>query len=126
MVGESSRETAEGQVETLIDDLISEIFRESGASAESSMRGMVTTAALLQTAFGSARTSKVPVFERLFLAQAFATELADALAPALAEQLTPRLLKSLEEHMAEAEDKTPTPASRSSSQGRKTETKGPS
>ena len=124
MAGESSKETAEGQVETLIDELISEIFSDSGASAESSMRGMATTAALLETAFAPTRTSnKASVIERLFLAQAFATELADALAPALAEQLAPRLLKSMEELMAQAGSKPAPAAGRSSSQARKTETK---
>jgi len=128
MAGESPKETAEGQVETLIDELISEIFSDSGASTDSSMRGMATTAALLETAFGSTRTStKASVVERLFLAQAFAAELADALAPALAEQLAPRLLKSMEELMAQTADGKPTPAaSRSGSQTRKTETKLPS
>jgi hypothetical protein len=123
MAGESSKEATEGQVETLIDELIGEIFSESRGSADSSMHGMATTAALLETAFGPTRTSKVSVFERLFLAQAFATELADALAPALAEQLAPRLLKSMEELMAETDGKKPTPGSRSSSQGRKAEAK---
>jgi hypothetical protein len=124
MAGESTKETAEDQMETLIDDLISEIFSSSGTSSDPSMRGMATTAALLETAFGSTRSSKVSVFERLFLAQAFATELADALAPALAEQLAPRLLKSLEELMANGAGKRPTPgASRSNVQSRKSETK---
>jgi hypothetical protein len=40
------------------------------------------------------------MLERLLVAQAFATELADALAPALAEQLAPRLLMALDELMA--------------------------
>lgn len=124
MTSESSRETAGGQVDTLIDDLISEIFADSGDSADSSMRGMATTAALLETALGPTRTSKVSVFERLFVAQAFATELADALAPALAEHLAPRLLRSMEELMAETASKKPSPGpSRSSSQTRKPETK---
>lgn len=124
MAGESSKETAEGQVGTLIDELIREIFADSGDFADSSMRGMATTAALLETALGPTRTSKVSVVERLCIAQAFATELADALAPALAEHLAPRLLKSIEELMAEAASKKPSPGpSRSSSQTRKPETK---
>jgi len=61
------------------------------------------------------------MLERLFLAQAFATELADVLAPALAEQLAPRLLKALEELMKETGDKKPAPPNRSSGQGRKPE-----
>jgi type VI protein secretion system component VasK len=126
MAGESSKDTGERHVEALIDELISEMFSDSGVSADTSI-GMATTAALIETAFGSARgTSRVPVLERLFLTQAFAAELADALAPALAEQLAPRLLKSLEEFMAQteaqAEAKKPTPASRPSGPGRKTET----
>ena len=114
MAGESTKETAEGQADTLIDDLISEIFSDSGAVTDSSMRGMATTAALLETALGPTRgsrgASKTSVLERLFLAQAFATELADTLAPALAEQLAPRLLKSLEELMAQNAEKKPAPA----------------
>src|SRR5215472_10934058 len=117
MAGESFKESSEKQVESLIDELISEIFRESGASAERSKSGMAATAALLETALGPGRTaSRTSVLERLFLAQAFAAELAEALAPALAEQLAPRLLKALEELMNETGpgDKKPTPPTRSS------------
>jgi hypothetical protein len=122
MANESSKETSEGHVESLIDELIGEIFRESGASAESSKTGMAATAALLESAFGSSRKgSRTSMLERLFLAQAFATELADVLAPALAEQLAPRLLKALEELMKETGDKKPPPPARSSSQSRKPE-----
>jgi hypothetical protein len=123
MASESFRDTSEKQVESLIDELISEIFRESGVSAERSKSGMAATAALLETALGSGRTaSRTSVLERLFLAQAFAAELAEALAPALAEQLAPRLLKALEGHMKEAGEKKPTPPTRSS-QTRKPEAK---
>src|SRR5215831_18615940 len=112
MAGESSKDASERHVESLIDELISEIFRESGAT-EPSKSGMAATAALLESALGSSRRgSRTSMLERLFLAQAFATELANALAPALAEQLAPRLLKALEELMKEAGEKKPPPPTR--------------
>jgi hypothetical protein len=125
MAGESSQETADNQVESLIDELITEILGESGVAAESPMRGKATTAALFETAFGSKRqASRISMLERLLIAQAFAAELADALAPALAEQLAPRLLKSMEELMTvEAQGKRPTSAPRASGQGRKPQAK---
>jgi hypothetical protein len=125
MAGESSKENGQGQVESLIDELIRDIFKESGGSSESSMRGMATTAALFETAFGSPRGgSRVSVLERLVVAEAFATELAEALAPVLAEQLAPRLIKALE-HMTAGEEtaKQPASAGASSSQSRKPESK---
>jgi len=125
MAGESSRETADDQVESLVDELITEILGESGVAAESSMRGKATTAALFETAFGATRkASRMSMLERLLVAQAFAAELAEALAPALAEQLAPRLLKSLEELMTvEPASKRPTSTPRASGQGRKPPTK---
>lgn len=103
MAGETSKESGEGHVEALVDELIRDIFRESGGTSEISMRGMATTAALFETAFGSARGgSRASVLERLVLAEAFATELAEALAPVLAEQLAPRLVKALEHTASEA------------------------
>ncbi len=111
-----------GQVEALIDELIRDIFKDSGGSSD--VRGMATTAALFETAFGSARGgSRVSVLERLVLAEAFAAELADALAPVLAEQLAPRLIKALEHITAsEAEAKQPAAAG-SAGQARKPEGK---
>jgi hypothetical protein len=115
MAVESSKETAEDQAESLIDELIQDILNESGLSSPSNARGMATTAALFETAIGSAKgTSRISMLERLLLAEAFAAELADALAPALAEQLAPRLLKALEQFMTtEAENKKPASETRS-------------
>ena len=126
MAVDSSRQANEDEVESLVDDLIRDILNESGGSADSSIPGgMATTAALLETAFGSKRgASEISMIERLLLAQAFAAELADALAPALAEQLAPRLLKGLEMYMAtDSSGKKPESATRSSSQARKQDTK---
>jgi hypothetical protein len=127
MAVESSKETGEDQVDSLIDDLIRDILNESGASSESSVRGMATTAALLEMAFGSTGgASRTSMVERLLLAQAFASELADALAPALAEQLAPRLMKALEHVMTvESASKKPASAGRPSGQGRRSEAKLP-
>jgi len=100
MAGESSKGTAEDQVDALIDDLISDIFGGSGTHAEAG-GGMASAAALFEGAFGSGRKqSRTSMLEKLFLAQAFATELADALAPALAEQIAPRLISAVEQYMA--------------------------
>jgi hypothetical protein len=124
MAVESSKETGEHEVESLVDDLIRDILNESGVSPESSQRGgMTTTAALFETAFGSKRGApRISMLESLLLAQAFAAELADALAPALAEQLTPRLLKALEPYLTtETAAKKPASTVRSSGQGRKQE-----
>jgi hypothetical protein len=125
MAVESSKDAGEDQVESLIDDLIQDILNESGVSAESSTRGMATTAALLETVLGRTRgASRISMLERLLVAEAFAGELADALAPALAEQLAPRLMKALEQFTTTEEaDKKPASATRSSSPGRKTDTK---
>jgi hypothetical protein len=125
MALESSSETGEDQVESLIDDLIREIFNEPGAPSESSVRGMATSAALLEAAFGSVRgASRSSAVERVLLAEAFAAELADALAPALAEQLAPRLMKALEQRVAdEGAGKKPAPGGRPGSQGKKPGTK---
>lgn len=127
MAVESSKETGEDQVESLIDELIRDILNDSGVSSESSTRGMATTAALFETAFGSSKwASRISMLDRLLVAQAFAAELAEALAPALAEQLAPRLLKALEQFMTtEAATKKPTSATRSGSQTRKSDTKLP-
>jgi hypothetical protein len=97
MAVESSRETGEEQVASLIDDLIHDIFSESGPSAATSAQGAAATSALIESAFGGTRGQRISTLERLLLAEAFAAELADALAPALAEQLAPRLLKALDQ-----------------------------
>ena len=121
MAVESSKETGEDQVETLIDDLIRDILSDSGASAESPMRGAATTAALFETALGSMRgDSRTSMLERLLIAEVFASELAEALAPVLAEQLAPRLMKSFE-HLRRRGGRKPTAGSRSTSQRRKPE-----
>jgi hypothetical protein len=126
MAGESPKETREAQVEAFIDDLIRDIFNESGRPPDSSaMRDMATTAALYETVFGSERAaSRASTLERVLVAQAFASELADALAPALAEQLAPRLLKALEDGMVgETASKKSTSAPKTAGQGRRAETK---
>jgi hypothetical protein len=125
MAVESSKETTGEQVESMIDDLIREILNESGASPDSSMRGMAGTAALFETAFGSARGgSRISTVERVLVAEAFAAELAEALAPALADQLAPRLIKAMEQlATSEAAAKKPAPAARSASHGRKPDAK---
>lgn len=124
MAVESPKETGEDQVKALIDDLIGDIFSESGASFESSMRG-TATAALFETAFGSMRgASRTSTLERLLLAEVFASNLAEALAPALAEQLAPRLMKALEQQLTtEADGSKPTAARRSTTQRRRPGTK---
>jgi hypothetical protein len=131
MAEESSNQATDEQVESLIDDLIGDIFNESRAS-ESSMRGMAAAAALMETAFGSGRgASRASVVERILVAEAFAAELADALAPALAEQLAPRLMNALEQVVTQEAAADQNPASsarsarsaRSSGHGRRSETK---
>jgi len=126
MASGSPKETHEEQVEAFIDDLIRDIFNESGGFPDSSaMREMATTAVFYETVFGSARAaSRTSTLERVLVAQAFASELADALAPALAEQLAPRLLKAMEDVMdGETVSKKSPSASRSPGQRRSTETK---
>jgi hypothetical protein len=125
MAVESSRQTGEDEVESMVDDLIRDIMSESGGSGESAMRGAATTTALFETALGPKGSApRMSMIERLLFTQAFAAELADALAPALAEQLAPRLLKALELYMStEPTSKKPVAATRSSSRGRKQATK---
>jgi hypothetical protein len=125
MAVESSKETVDDEVESLIDELIGDILNGSGVSPESSGRGLATTAALFETAFGSPKgASRISMLERLLVAEAFAAEVAEALAPALAERLAPRLLKALEQFMTtEAASKKPTAATRAGSQARKSDTK---
>lgn len=125
MASESSKEAGEDQVESLIDDLIHEIFNDPGTTAESSGRGVAAAASVFETVFGTGReASRISMLERMLVADAFAAELADALAPALAEQLAPRLLQALEQLMTdETADKKTKPTARSSSQARKPDTK---
>jgi hypothetical protein len=124
MAGEATK-VSQDQVESLIDELIGDIFSQSGTYSEASMSSNPTSASLLESAFGSAQgMSRTSVLERLFLAESFASELAEALAPALAEQIAPRLIKALEQYIAEesAGNKKPTQARRSGST-RKAESK---
>lgn len=116
MAGESSKEPGEDRVESLIDDLISDILSESGGAAESSVRG---TAALFETAFGPPKGARVSALDRLLLAEAFASELAEALAPALAAQLAPRLMKALERLTSDGGAGRKPASARSGSEGRK-------
>jgi hypothetical protein len=123
MAGESPKDTGEDRVESLIDELIGDILNEAGPHAETPARGLATAAALFETAFGSgAKQSRASMLERIFIAEAFASELADALAPTLAEQLAPRLIRALEQYMADkSEGKKPEPGGRTGSQSRKSE-----
>ncbi len=108
-------------MESVIDDLIRDIFQDSGTSPGSSGRDMAATAALFEQAFGSGRgRSRAGMLEKMLLAEAFAAELADALAPALADRLAPRLMNALDQHVAdEAQAKKPASAARPSGQGKK-------
>jgi hypothetical protein len=124
MAGESKEPSSE-QVESLIDELIGEIFSESRTGSGTSMRGMGAAGAIYESAFGSAAAgTQTSVLERLVLAEAFASELADALAPALAEQIAPRLIAALDQYAANGSAaKKPASGSRSGSQARKAEAK---
>ncbi|HTZ93225.1 MAG TPA: hypothetical protein VMB74_12580 [Streptosporangiaceae bacterium] len=125
MAVESSKDAGQEQTEALVDDLIRDIFSDSGMSAESPMRGMAT-AALFETAFGSARRpSRNSMLERLLLAQVFASELAETLAPALAEQLAPRLVKAMEQASTDGSSTKPASGGRPTSQRRRPEAKLP-
>lgn len=122
MTAEPPKETGEEQVESLIDDLIHDIFRESGMHSETSSRGMAATSALFEAAAGAGRDVRLPALERLLIVEAFAAEVAEALAPVLADQLTPRLMKALDQVMAgQGAVKKPAPAGRAGTQGRKPE-----
>ena len=70
MAVESPRETSEDRVESLIDDLIHEIFREPAAPPDTSTRGLAATSALLEAAFGAGRETRTSVLERVLLAEA--------------------------------------------------------
>jgi hypothetical protein len=124
MAGESSKERGSEQVESLIDELISDIFSEPRTNSGTSMPGMATAGAIFEGALGPGRLgTTTSMLERLVLAEAFASELADALAPALAEQLAPRLITALEQYVADGSAaKKPAPRTRSS-QARKADGK---
>ena len=125
MAGESSREAGSDQVESLIDELIGDIFSEPRGNTGSSAGGMATAGAIFEGAFGSpAVGTGTSMVERLFLAEAFASELAEALAPALAEQLAPRLMAALEQYVADGSGaKKPASGTRSSGRVKKPGTK---
>ncbi|MFD8526815.1 hypothetical protein ACFV0L_05340 [Streptosporangium canum] len=85
-------------VESLIDDLIRDIFSEAAQSTKTRTRGGDSITALIETALVSSQAgSKASVIERLLIAEVFASTLADALAPALAEALAPEIFKALEQ-----------------------------
>jgi hypothetical protein len=121
MAVESSKGTSQDQVESLVDELMRDIFKDSGVFSESSARGMANSAALFEQAFGPGRAgSRASVLERILIAEAFAAELAETLAPALAEQLAPRLVKALEQlTVGDAAARKPTSAGGSASQARR-------
>ncbi|WP_031172567.1 hypothetical protein [Streptosporangium roseum] len=84
-------------VESLIDDLIRDIFSEAAQSTKTRARGGDSITALIETALVSSPTgAKASAIERLLIAEVLASTLADALAPALAEALAPEILKALE------------------------------
>ncbi|MEU0480180.1 hypothetical protein ABZ260_13485 [Streptosporangium sp. NPDC006013] len=87
-------------VESLIDDLIRDIFSEAGQSTKTRVLGGDSMATLIETVIASApRTMPMAsIVERLLVTQALASALADALAPALAEALAPEIMKALENY----------------------------
>jgi hypothetical protein len=98
MAVESSKESGQEHIESLIDDLIRDILNEAGASSRSAVRDIVPAAALIETAIATPQgVSRTSPLERVLLAEAFAAALAEALAPALAEMIAPRVLKVLEQ-----------------------------
>ncbi|MET8340219.1 hypothetical protein ABZV14_42405 [Streptosporangium canum] len=85
-------------VESLIDDLIRDIFSEAAHSTKTRARGGDSITALIETALVSSQAgSKASAIERLLITEVFASTLADALAPALAEALAPEIFKALEQ-----------------------------
>ena len=125
MVAESSRETGQEHIESLIDDVIRDILNEAGTASKGAIRGGASTTALIEAAIAVPRdASQTSTLERLLLAEALASALAEALAPALAEVLAPRVMKVLERSApGEPSGKGPGPATGSSERGRKSETK---
>ena len=107
MVADDSREsTGHDPIESLIDDLIRDIFTEAGQPAKTRARNGDTMASLIEGAIlsgpsGSGAAPRQSTIERLLLAQAVASTLAEALAPALADALTPEIMKALEHYTAD-------------------------
>ncbi|MFF5208871.1 hypothetical protein [Streptosporangium sp. NPDC000396] len=97
---ETGKQAGHEPVESLIDDLIHDIFSEAGHATKTRMRGGDPMATLIETALASASraTPMASAVERLLVAQFLASALADALAPALAEALAPEIMKALEHH----------------------------
>ncbi|MEV8637183.1 hypothetical protein AB0395_36630 [Streptosporangium sp. NPDC051023] len=94
---ENGKSAGAEQGESLIDDLIRDIFREAGQSTKNRARGADSIGTLIETALKSSQaTPKTSAIERLLLAEVLASTLADALAPALAEALAPEIMKALE------------------------------
>lgn len=86
-------------VDTLIDELISDILAGAGAGrpaksegqSPSSQAGLFATVRSTMAAAGG----DTPLLERFLLAEVFAGLLADAIAPALADVLAPRIMRAL-------------------------------
>jgi hypothetical protein len=125
MAAESSRETGQDHIESMIDDVIRDILNEAGASSKAAVRGRTSTAALIETAIAAPLVMSRPsTLERVLLAEAFASALAEALAPALAEVLAPSIMKTLERSTTgEAAGKGRRQAAGGSERGRKSETR---
>jgi hypothetical protein len=124
MAAEPSKEPGQDPIESLIDDVIRDILNEASASAAVA-RGSAPMAALLETTMAAPRAvSRTLVFERLLLAEAFASALAEALVPTLAEALAPRIMKVLEQSTTgEPGRKGSMPAAEPSEQGQHSEAK---
>lgn len=98
----SSRENGKDQADSVFDDLIRQIISDPNGSTEHNGRDMATVAALFDEIFGSGRRKpKGSAFEKVLLAEAFASELADALAPALADRIAPRVMKAMDQLASE-------------------------
>jgi hypothetical protein len=115
-------------VDTLIDELISEILNstDAGQPAKSGVRGRSPSSASLFDTVRSTMAgagSGTPLLERLLLAEALAGVLADAIAPALADALVPRIMKAIEQPNGAAESPPPTARPHPSERTRKTNAK---
>src|SRR5688572_336142 len=101
---DSSGSTGHDPIESLIDDLIRDIYTESGKPVKTRARSGDTMASLIESAILSGPSAAAPrqsMIEKLLLAQAVASALAEALAPALADALTPEIMKALEHYTAD-------------------------
>jgi len=102
---DSSGSAGHDPIESLIDDLIRDIYTESGQPAKTTRaRSGDTMAGLIESAIlsgPSAAASRQSMIEKVLLAQAVASALAEALAPALADALTPEIMKALEHYTAD-------------------------